>query len=696
LAQQQALGQQLQRSFQTLNTSVAAIAAQQAAQAAARNNASAGPETIHNGLGGNGLNVVIGADGKPLFVNAEGPVQTDANGKTLVSIKQTADKAILNWDTFNIGRNTTVQFQQNSDWAALNKVNNSTAPSQIQGALKADGTVLILNSNGVVFSGSSQVNVRNLVAAATGFSDEQFTAKGLYSSSNSAPGFTQAAGKVTVERGAQIQTQVPATSTAGGGYVLLLGKEVENAGTISTARGQTTLAAGDSFVIKKGYSTDGNVASTTRGNEVSVTGNGKVSNSGLIQASTGDITLPAAGCCQNGVLLASSSVEARGTLHVKGTGNNASVTLGEGSLSAILLDSSSALDSQRAGLMTPSLDQNGNIVPADTYRRDQSLVEITSDGTVDFRSGSVTLATGGQVGIKAAQRTLVRDGAVIDVSGATGVKVSMASNSVKVNIQGNEQRDAAVNRDDKSLNNNDVWVDVRDLIFVAAGTNGYATDRWYTAGGLLEVGGYLGTRNHGIGEWMAQGGTVTFSGKDVVTQQGSQINLSGGTLDVQAGKVQQTWLKGPDGRLYELSTAPGDLLYSGIYKGYEDHSQRWGVTEYYYNPLIAPRERSEGAYTVGRDAGRLVVSTASAVLEGQVVGDTYQGERQTQAAQKGLDGYLQSQKAVARGAQFVVGSYVPYYVKDSATLQYALGADAGTVKNVVLGQRARLSPQVWT
>jgi len=261
----------------------------------------------------------------------------------------------------------------------------------------------------------------------------------------------------------------------------------------------------------------------------------------------------------------------------------------------------------------------------------------------------------------------------------------MASNSVKVNIQGNEQRDAAVNRDDKSLNNNDVWVDVRDLIFVAAGTNGYATDRWYTAGGLLEVGGYLGTRNHGIGEWMAQGGTVTFSGKDVVTQQGSQINLSGGTLDVQAGKVQQTWLKGPDGRLYELSTAPGDLLYSGIYKGYEDHSQRWGVTEYYYNPLIAPRERSEGAYTVGRDAGRLVVSTASAVLEGQVVGDTYQGERQTQAAQKGLDGYLQSQKAVARGAQFVVGSYVPYYVKDSATLQYALGADAGTVKTSCSG-----------
>ncbi|ASV37981.1 hemagglutinin [Pseudomonas sp. NS1(2017)] len=687
LSQQQRSNPQLQRSLQNLTTSVAAIAAQQAAQAAARTSASAGPQTLHNGLGGNGLNVVVGADGKPLFVNAEGPVQTDANGKTLVSIKQTADKAILNWQTFNVGRDTTVQFQQNSDWALLNRVNNSTAPSQIQGAIKADGTVMIVNSNGVVFSGSSQVNVRNLVAAATGFSDEQFTARGLYSSSNTAPSFAQAAGNVTIERGAQIQTHVPATSTAGGGYVLLLGKEVENAGSISTARGQTFLAGGDSFVIKKGYSTDGNIASTTRGNEVSVTGSGKASNNGLIQASTGDITLTGQQVLQNGVLLASSSVDARGTMHLKGTGNNAGVTLGEGSLSAIVLDTSNALDSQRAGLIKPSVDVAGNVVPADVYRRDQSLVEITSDGTVDFRSGSLTLATGGQVGVKAAQRTLLRDGAVIDVAGAIGVKLAMESNSVKVNIQGNEQRDAAVNRDGKALNNNDVWVDVRDLIFVPAGTNGYATDRWYTAGGLLEVGGYLGTRNHGVGEWMAQGGTVTFSGKDVVTQQGSQINVSGGTLEVQAGKVKQTWLKGPGGRLYELSSAPGDLLYTGFYKGYEDQSQRWGVTQYYYNPLIAPRERSEAGYTVGRDAGRLVVSTASAVLEGQVVGDTFQGDRQTQAAQKGLDGYLQSHKAVARGAALVVGNYVPYYVKDSAQVQYALGADANTVKNVVLGQR---------
>ncbi len=692
LAQQQRVQQQLGRSLANMNSTVAAIAASQAAQAAGRAASFGVPQTIHNGLGSNGLNAVIGPDGKPLFVNADGPVQTDANGKVLVSIKQTADKAILNWDTFNIGRDTTLAFQQDANWAALNKVNNSTAPSQIQGQIKADGTVMIINNNGVVFSGSSQVNVRNLVAAATDFSDEQFKTAGLYNAVS--PSFTNAQGAIRVEQGAQISTAAPGSSTAGGGYVLLLGKSVSNAGTISTARGQTVLAAGDSFTIKKGYSTDGNSTSTTRGNEVTAnqdggTGAGLVTNSGLLLAASGDVTLTGNQVQQNGVALASTSADTRGTVHLTARGSDAAVTLGEGSTTAILLDASAtALDSQRDSLLKPAVSQDGKVIPADTYRRDLSLVQIDSAGSVDFQKGSITLATGGQVAVNAGTRSLVRDGAVIDVSGATGVQVAMEANSIKVNIQGNEQRDAAGNRDEGGLSNNDVWVDVRELVFVPAGTNGYATDRWYTAGGLLEVSGYLGTQGHTAAEWMAQGGTVTFTGEDVVTQAGSQINVSGGTLDVQSGTVKQTWLKGADGRLYELNSAPGDLLYTGIYKGYEDTTERWGQTQYYYNPLIAPRSRKEAGYTVGRDAGTVIIGTRNAVLEGTLASDTFQGDRQTQAAQAGLDGYNQSQKAVARGGQLVVGSYLPYYVKESGKLEYALGATADTLKNVVIGEGA--------
>ena len=688
LAQQQRANAQLQRSLTNLNNTVAAIAAQQAAQAAGRQAALGQIQVVPDGLGEGGLKVDNSLTQG--WLNAKGPQQTQVGGKTTVKIEQTADKAILNWETFNVGRNTTVDFQQQSDWAVLNRVNDPQArPSQIQGQIKGNGTVMLVNRNGIIFSGSSQVNVRNLAAVAANVSDEQFSKRGLYvDATGSQPTFTDAAGKVEVQQGALIETHRAATSTAGGGYALLLGSEVENAGSIITAKGQTTLAAGDSFYIRRGQGTSGNLRSTTRGNEVATSlkpgsSAGTVINSGLIQASTGDITLTGHRVEQNGVVVATSSVDTRGTVHLLNafSDSTGSVTLGLGSATAVLLDAAggSALDSQRnagpAGLDgTPNNLITGqfNNLSSVVDRTDQSRVEIVSGGSVDFQNGSITLATGGQVAVSAAGRSLVRDGAVIDVSGAIGVKVAMESNSIKVNVQGNEQRDAPVNREDGKLTNNDVWVDVRDLIYVPAGTNGYVTDRWYTAGGLLEVGGYLGTRGHSVGEWAAQGGTLTFTGNDVVTQQAAQLNLSGGTLDVQSGYLRQSWLKGPNGRLYDLSKAPGDILYSGIYKGYEDHSQRWGQTDYYYNPLIAPRERFEAGYTVGRDAGKLVVSTRNAVLEGQIVGEVYQGERQTQAPNLNLDGYQQSQNAVARRAQLWVGSYTPIYDKTAGVINSGL------------------------
>ncbi|WKC47883.1 filamentous haemagglutinin family protein [Pseudomonas veronii] len=695
LNQQAQVNQRLARSISTLNTSVAAIAAQQAAQAAGRQAAFGQVSTIPDGLGKGGLQVDNSLTQG--WTNAKAPTQIQAGGKTTVSIEQTADKAILNWETFNVGRNTTVDFQQQSNWAVLNRVNDPDArPSQIQGQINGAGTVMIMNRNGVVFSGTSQVNVRNLVAAAANITDEQFTQRGLYvDTTGTQPTFTDAAGKVEVQRGALIQTHNAATSTDAGGYALLLGTEVENAGTIVTAKGQTTLAAGDSFYIRKGVGTAGNERSTTRGNEVATALNadstaGKVTNSGLIMASTGDITLTGHQVQQNGVALTSTSVDTRGTLHLLNAASDTtgSVTLGEGSTSAILLDASGstalntqknngliALDGKPANLITEQF----NHLSAVADRTDQSRIEIVSGGTVDFQKGSITLATGGQVAVSAAGRSLVRDGAMIDVSGAVGVKVSMESNNIKINVQGNEQRDAPVNRDGGKLINNDVWVDLRELVFVPAGTNGYATDRWYTAGGLLEVGGYLGTQGHSVGEWMAQGGTVTFTGKDVVTQKGAQINLSGGTVDVQDGYIQQTWLKGPDGRLYELSNAPGDILYSGFYKGYEDTSKRWGQTDYYYNPMIAKQRRYESGYTVGRDAGKLVVGTTSAVLEGQLISDVFQGDRQTQAPNINLDGYQQSQKALAQRAQLIIGGYTPVYNKTTGTLRYALTGNADQV-----------------
>ncbi|MGF6347152.1 filamentous haemagglutinin family protein [Variovorax sp. W2I14] len=692
--QQQQANAQLQRSISNLNLAAQAIAAQQAAQAAAREAALRDPSSVPDGLVDGGLRV----DTNSLTAgwhNAQAPVQSQqADGRTNVAIRQTGDRAILNWETFNVGRNTTVEFRQQADWAALNRVNDPQArPSQIQGRIKADGTVLIANRNGIVFSGSSQTDTRNLVAAAAKISDEQFRARGIHSAlagDSYTPSFTDAGGAVKVEAGAQLATRTPGSVKQGGGYVLLLGQEVSNAGTITTPRGQVQMAAGDFFIVRPGQGTAANQVSTTRGNEVAPQFNtdslaGKVVNTGLLRASEGDITLAGRQVVQDGVALATTTVDARGSIHLLNAASDklGSVTVTRRAVNAVLLDGQNgrtALDSQREALITESARQDvlrragvqgafDNLSLLDD-RRDQSRIEIVSGGSVLFEGGSTTLATGGQLAVTAGTaggRSTVGSGARIDVSGVVGVQVAMSSNNVQIDIQGNEQRDAPLNRDTSMLNSSNVFIDRRKLVRVAPGVGGYEGERWYTPGGLLEVGGYLGLQGHGIGEWAAQGGSVVFAGSELVTQAGSNINLSGGTLDVQTGFIRQSWLKGPGGRLYEVSNAPADVAYTGLYKGYEDTHKRWGekTTGYFYNPLIGPQQRLENGYTVGRDAGRLVVATGAAVLDGDITAHAFQGARQVERADARLDGYAQSHNAAAQAGQLVLGRYEAAYNGDA-------------------------------
>ncbi|MFS2054877.1 hypothetical protein ACEN8K_39440, partial [Variovorax sp. CT11-76] len=442
--------------------------------------------------------------------------------------------------------------------------------------------------------------------------------------------------------------------------VLLLGREVENAGSIATPRGQAQLAAGDSFAIRKGVGTEANTFSTTRGNEIAPqfapdSTAGLVRNSGLIVATEGDITLAGRTVRQDGVALATTTVNARGTVHLLNSAADTKgrVATGREAVTAVLIDADdrfTALDSQREALVSESvaLDRLRTMAVPGAFdnlsrlqdRRDLSRVEVTSGGEVQFDDGALVLATGGQIAVSAQRRVYVGAQARLDVAGAVGVSVAMASNNVQVNIQGNEQRDAPLNRDTGKLANANVWIDRRRLSYVPAKPGVYDRDRFYTAGGLLEVGGYLGNQPRGIGEWMAQGGNVTLAGAEVVTQRDSQINLSGGSIDVRTGYLNQSWLKGGDGRLYRLDRAPADMVFEGVYRGFEDAHARWGknTTGYFYNPLIGPQRQLENGYTIGRDAGRLVVSAPTAVLEGDIEATVFRGPRQTQARGAAQDG----------------------------------------------------------
>jgi filamentous hemagglutinin family protein len=174
------------------NMSAAAITlrAQLTGQKAARDAArraieAAALPNIPDGLKPGGLEVSpdLGVDGI-VWENAKLPVETDHpkfDDHRLVTVEQTGQRSILTWKTFNVGAKTELYFQQREngaprpDWIALNRVlaappdpvtgkRQVAAPSHILGKISADGEVWVVNQNGIVFGGTSQVNVRNLTA----------------------------------------------------------------------------------------------------------------------------------------------------------------------------------------------------------------------------------------------------------------------------------------------------------------------------------------------------------------------------------------------------------------------------------------------------------------------------------------------------------------------------------------------------
>ncbi len=668
----------LTRAAQAIQALQATQSAARAAAAAAQRSSTLPQVVVPNGLAAGGLQIAPGATpGSSLWQGANLPTQSVSGGQTTVTVDQTAAQAILNWQTFNVGSRTTVNFnQQAGTWTVLNRVVGNLGPSQILGSINAPGQVLVINQNGIIFGGTSQINVGSLIASTAGITDQQFLSNGIYSSQSGGvylPSFTGAGGKIVVEQGALINTNAPASVTSGGGFVLMMGVEVDNAGSITTPKGQAMLAAGDDFILRPGYGTNANQNSTTRGNEVAPvlyggSTSGTVTNTGLIFAQQGDITLSGHAITQDGILLSTTSVNQRGTIHLLNSASDttASVTLSGNSIDLILpeLDSTdTALNSQRDaliaasganGLATGQFDNLSTLAD----RKDQSRIEIVTGGLVDFQSGSLTMAQGGQVAVSAGQRVFVASGATIDVSGTNGTVLPVSANAISVNIQGNELRDSPQNRDSGTLFNKNVWIDARDLVLVPAGTGGYASDRYYTAGGLFEVSGYLNNTGHRIGEWTAVGGTITLSAPEVVAQQGSTFNISGGSVRYQGGYMQQTYLLGSDGRIYNVNNAPANLTYVAVANGFVVNHAHWNIVEVYLSPFGKGSARWEDGYTVGRDAGRLNLSTPTAIFEGAILAGVIDGERQVSARTAGVtDGYKLTQTTVPLAGTLALGQY---------------------------------------
>ncbi len=115
---------------------------------------------------------------------------TSGTTTSTVTIAQNQQQAVLNWDSFNIGKSTTLNFDQSAggadigQWIAFNKVGVTGNPSQILGSINAGGQVYVINPNGIIFGGSSQVNAHALVASSVPINDN-LIARGLLNNPDS-------------------------------------------------------------------------------------------------------------------------------------------------------------------------------------------------------------------------------------------------------------------------------------------------------------------------------------------------------------------------------------------------------------------------------------------------------------------------------------------------------------------------------
>ncbi|MBX3302693.1 MAG: filamentous hemagglutinin N-terminal domain-containing protein [Nitrospira sp.] len=233
------------------------------------------------------------------FANPTGPAVVGGNatvsglGTSRVTINQASQRAILNWQSFNIAPHEVTQFvQPNASAIALNRIFDHN-PSQILGSLRANGTVMLVNPNGVFFGPNAQVNVGGLIASSLNITNANFLA-GHY-----------------LFEGAGVEGIVNNLGLIRGIHdgVYLLAPNVENGGVITAPGGNIVLAAGTKAYLATRPDGRGFLA------ELSAPTGGAVNVNHLV-ADGGHVTLAGRVVNQGGVVQANSVREKNGKIEL--------------------------------------------------------------------------------------------------------------------------------------------------------------------------------------------------------------------------------------------------------------------------------------------------------------------------------------------------------------------------------------------
>ena len=162
-----------------------------------------------------------------------GSATISTNGAQM-AINQTSDKASINWNSFNIGSAASVNIAQPSTSSVLLNRVVGQDPSQIFGKLSANGQVILLNPNGMVFGRDGSVTASSFTASTFNLTDADFMS-GFYK-------YNRNGSNAAIVNEGTIETSA-------GGFVALIGASVTNDGKIIAPQGNVVMVAAESVTL---------------------------------------------------------------------------------------------------------------------------------------------------------------------------------------------------------------------------------------------------------------------------------------------------------------------------------------------------------------------------------------------------------------------------------------------------------------
>ncbi|HEX3487412.1 MAG TPA: filamentous hemagglutinin family protein [Micropepsaceae bacterium] len=626
-----------------------------------------------------------------LWINAN-PLQKNS-GNSTATVQQTAPNALLTWKSFDLNNGETLVFDQqdNATWTVLNRIVAGSAadgtrlsPSYILGAIKAPGSVYVINPNGIIFGPNAQINVHSLIASTLDVGDPTMTVAernnfflnvGITNASNTANSHlsfsyraadTAPEGDVVIEPGAVITANLAPRSVSpdAGGFVYLFAPNVENDGTIIAPAGEVLMVAAQAIQLTPNAYLDDGKGSFESGQlttsptfravglnttatallpggvgvpwridgveSAEITGpgtgpnsGGRITNNGVIQSDRGVVIVNGDVVTQAGVIQTNTSITRDGEIFLDA---RLKLTLASGSSTQILPD------------------ENGETAPL-------SAIASFTPGSIEMRGNVVDLEPGSL--IEAPGASAPHGG--VQVTGLRTPNLEIYPDTAAATIVAQESPTPLIylapgSTIDVSGLGGVILPMSDNLITFKPFGNEFADQPLQRNGALrgqsltfdirdgtplADVAGMIANVQHGIDQLLTVGGTVNLTatpgaGGAIIQRQGSTINVSGGYVQYQDGVIATSNLLTADGHIVNIANASPLETYIGVAGITTLAHPHWGsnTTQTFASALLT-NSQSDPGYVEGYDAGAIVLNAQSYGLDGRFVAGAIAGQRQT-------------------------------------------------------------------